>query len=227
MFMTPRGYPVAIPLEPGFGMIARIWKQDPTKDAFYFLKMVEGICDLPSVVGFLSGLGAMFAWTNPFAIAGAVTGGYLLGAAIGAYMIPVPFALLRLAVAWTYFSGFGVLFLASMGLVLWRAGIWGCAGYALGVAAGAVLQYPLVRIPAGRRQIRLAGHPFRDTEFAFLNAYRVLSGRVGLSADESAERTESGGTAWEECLADYATRYPEAVARFLDQETMLRLLLSR
>jgi hypothetical protein len=58
------------------------------------------------------------------------------------------------------------------------------------------------------------GFPLSQAEVNFLNAYRLHADRLGLSRSIEVGEDEIRSGGWQQCLEDYATKYPEAVARF-------------
>ena len=215
MFMTPRGLKIRIEVPMGFTPIARLCKRDSNTDAFRVLKTVEGLECIPAVAGFVgASVGLLYgsAWWH---VAAGLVAGKILGTLLttfGAFVIP---GLVSFATLWSWVSGYGVL------AVIGVASAWILKGweYAAAWIGGLILAHLIldwfVELSRMKYYKNKLGFPFSRSEVNFFNAYRLHADRLGLPwAIEVAEDEIQSGD-WQQCLEDYAAKYPEAVARFV------------
>ncbi|MFQ5464216.1 MAG: hypothetical protein ACE5E5_16510 [Phycisphaerae bacterium] len=215
--MTPRGLKIRLELPWAFTLLGRLWKVDCRTDAFRVLKTCEGIESMPSFLSWLLGLAVAFypgrpEWAIIVAIAGARIAGQLL-MDLGRFDVLRPLGLLWLGTVWSYIAGWGLIHIPAIITLLlvfgWKdAGCW-IAGHVAAVVLAAAIGFYFTK-----RYFRSTGFPFTSSETNFFSAYRLHADRLGLTRDIEVNDDEMETGLWEECLEDYARKYPEAVARF-------------
>lgn len=201
--MTPRGLKVYVECQLAFALIARAWDVDRRTDAFRILKTCEAIEVLPGMLGTLFGGAAVLFPSAPSWLPGAgALGGAGLGWALvrsGLWWIP---PMRQAATVWSYFSGWGLLICATVGLIWWQMGWVAVIAFLIGRLAGAAIDI------------------FADTEGEnFYHAFRFHARRVGASSSISVPDEELLFGQWRLCLLDYAAKWPEAVLRFPADQT--------
>jgi len=227
--MTPRGLKIRLGLDWAFTLIARLWQKDPRTDAFRVLKTVEAIEYVPTVLAFAGSITAALvpSWPIWSVTIGAIAG-TLLGVMLtrsGMFIILRPLGIMMLARAWSYFPGFGELHIVALVVRCLVRGWWLIPAWLVGHAAGAILQMGLEFLFV-KLYHKLTGQPFTPSEINFFYAYMLHADRLGITRDIDVSDSEIEQGKWYACLADYAEKWPEAVARFPltheDWELLLR-----
>jgi len=215
MFKTPRGLEINIDVPTGFALLARLWVRDPKTDAFRVLKTVEGLEHIPSVAGFIGAFIGLWAGSAPWHVAGGLVLGNIFGKLVtmfGAFIVP---GLPTLATWWSWVSGYGLL------IGLGAAFAWFLKGweYATAWIVGSMLAFviSMLFIEPSRMKYYKAkiGVPLGQSEVNFFNAYRLHADRLGLSHSIEIAPDEIQSGKWQDCLEDFAGKYPEAVSRFI------------
>ena len=214
---TPRGLKIRLSLQWTFGLLGRLWKVDRSTDAFRVLKTCEAIDHIPAVLAYACGLAvAVLAPHQSWAIVVARPVAAVLGVLLtqmGAFAVLRPAGILAAGRAWSWISGYGVLFLVAGGVVYAVAGWPGVAFWlAGGIAAffaGETVGARMARARYGRLDDSLT-----SAEVNFFNAYRLHADQLGLTRNLLLEDGEQKSETWLECLVDYAKNYPAAVRRF-------------
>lgn len=219
--MTPRGLKIRLPIEHAFALLARLWRTDRRTDAFRVLKTCEAIEDIPTVMATGAGAAAAFWPASPtYAMPLAIVLGQVFGVLLtqfGVYVIVRPLGLLLAATLFSYIPLWSTLIVQApiVGFIAWKLG-WVPVALWIGAWIGGVIMAWAVRFKLTKwRYNKSGGIILTGSEVNFLNAYRLHADRLNVTRDLSVsdEEIESGG--WETCLMDYAKKYPEAVARFI------------
>jgi len=225
--MTPRGLKIRLELPWAFGLMARLWTNDPRTDAFRVLKTCEAIEEVPSVIAYAAALTAALcaAWP-PWSITLAMLTGAVLGTLLtqfGLFTLIRPLGLLFLGYFWSWISGYGLLLVAGL-VAAWAAQGWqGPLWWFAGIFASFLARHGVDSV-FQFRFYRLLGQPFTAAEVNFFNAYRLHADRLGLARDLQVSDAEIETGDWRECLLDYAVKWPEAVARFPDKHELMRAM---
>lgn len=216
--MTPRGLKIRLDLEWGFSLLNRLWEKDRRTDAFRVLKTCEAIEHIPMLFSVLAGLVAL---VQPKALPGIAVamalvvgrvGGILL-TSFGRFDVLRPVGLVVLGTIWAQVP-FGGSILLGIPLVTGMLASWNRAAYWVAGYVAAVIAQSIADAMLPARQQRLTGQPFTTSEVDFFNAFRLHADRVGVSRDIDVGDEEASSGGWRKCLEDYATKWPEAVARF-------------
>lgn len=228
---TPRGLKIRIPAPSAFTLLARLWKRDRHTDAFRVLKTCEAIESIPDVLSFTLGLAVAIGFRNwVWAIVPARVVASLLGlflTQMGLFGLLRPTGVLALSYLWTWLSGYGLLAAVGIGLTFRVAGAWGAAFWILGGFV-AFLARESAGIWISKRNFQRAGHAATSSEVNFFNAYRLHAHQLGIALRIRLDDAELESDLWRECLADYAAKYPKAVARFDDDtKSVLRDMAAR
>ena len=215
MFMTPRGLKIRIDIPTGFALLARLWKGDPKTDAFCVLKTVEGLESIPSVAGFIGAFIGLLEGSASWHVAVGLIVGKILGALLtmfGVFIIP---GLTTIATWWSWVSGYG-LFLAIGVAYAWFLKGWEyAAAWVIGFVFAYVISMLFIELPRMKFYKTKIGVPLGQSEVNFFNAYRLHAGRLGLSNSVEISEGEIQSEEWQRCLEDFAEKYPNAVARFV------------
>ena len=215
MFTTPRGLEIQLDVPTGFALLARLWARDPKTDAFRVLKTVEALEHIPTVAGFIGALIGLFWGSAAWQVAGGLIEGKILGKLLtmfGAFIFP---GVVTLATWWSWVSGYGLL--VGLGI----ASAWFLKGWEYGIAwiVGLVLGYVISVLFIETIQIKYykdkIGVLIGQAEVNFINAYRLHADRLGLSHSIEIGDDEIQSGKWQDCLEDFAGKYPQAVARFM------------
>jgi hypothetical protein len=215
--MTPRGLKIRLGLDWAFTLIARLWQKDSRTDAFRVLKTVEAIEHVPTVLAFAGSIIAALvpSWPIWSVAIGAIVG-KLIGVLLthsGMFIVLRPLGIMLLARVWSYLPGFGELHIVAMVALCFVRGWWLIPAWLVGHFGGAILRQVLDFLSAMGYH-KLVGQPLTPSEINFFNAYRLHADRLGMTRDIDASDTEIEQGGWYACLADYAEKWPEAVARF-------------
>jgi hypothetical protein len=214
MFMTPRGLKIRIDIPSGFTLLSRLWENDPKTDAFRVLKTSEGLESIPAFAGFIGAFIGVFYGSASWHVAAGLVTGNVLGTLLtmfGAFVIP---GLPTIVTWWSWISGYGLL--TGVGLAsAWVLKGWGfAAAWIAGLFIAFVISNVFIQWPRMMYYKKKVGVPFTQSEINFFNAYRLHADRLGIShsIEVSEDEIQSGG--WQRCLEDFASKYPEAVAKF-------------
>lgn len=214
MFMTPRGLKIRIDIPTGFTLLSRLWENDPKTDAFRVLKTSEGLESIP----FFAGFHRCFHWSvlRLSILACSCWSCHRQRAWYIAYYV------WRICYTWPPHY----CHLVELDVRLWATyRCWPriCLGIE-GVGVCGLDRRSIYRFrnfecihPMAPNDVlqKKVGVPFTQSEINFFNAYRLHADRLGIShsIEVSEDEIQSGG--WQRCLEDFASKYPEAVARFL------------
>ena len=126
-----------------------------------------------------------------------------------------PLGLLLLARIWSHFSYTSIIFYVVLLAVLFVTLGWPIpALWVVGGLAARIVTM-VAEFAWARRFFRLAGAPVTSSEVNFFNAYRLHADQLGLTRNITVPDEEIALGDWQACLADYAAKYPESVARFV------------
>jgi hypothetical protein len=225
--MTPRGLKIRLDLERAFSLLGRLWVKDQRTDAFRVLKTCEAIELIPELLSLCVGLAIAVQlgtssvwWVVPALLGGRIAGFFLI--AFGRIDVLRAPGLLWCSLVWSYVPFHLELMIALVGIPLvlgfhcgWQLGLLWITGCFL-----AVVVQMLLELVVFWRHHRLSGEPITMAETSFFNAYRLHADRLGLPRDITVDDEEVASGIWVACLKDYASKWPEAVARFpVTQET--------
>jgi hypothetical protein len=214
MFMTPRGLKIRLEIPHGFTLIERLRERDPSTDAFRVLKTVEGLETIPKFSTFAFGIVALLVVPNYWYVLGALVLGSLAGKLLTMFGVFVP-PLVLICTGLSWITGFGLFMLLGLAIA-WIVRGWPFAvSWFGGVVAGYVAREFIVEPMRMKYYKNRVDYPLTSSEVNFINAYRFHANRLGVTMGVyvAEEEIESGN--WIESLKDYATKYPQAVARFV------------
>ena len=217
--MTPRGLRIRLQVEWAFALLARLWEKDSKTDAFRVLKTCEAIEDIPTVAAIAAGAIVTFWPGRPlWAIPLATITARLIGLVLTQEGVFIVLDLLRLRFAGLIFSYIPlapslVVHVPLIALIWWRLG-WATVVVWVGGFVGAFVLYWILDFQLVNWRSRQGGVPITSSEVNFFNAYRLHADRLGVTRDVSVSEVELASRAWQDCLMDYAAKYPESVARF-------------
>jgi hypothetical protein len=228
-FMTPRGLLISLEVSEGFSLLTRLWEKDPKTDAFRVLKTCEAIYAIPAVVGFIAGLIAVFFPGCPrWAIAASIAVGWCVGQLLtvfGVFVIIRPTGLLMAGLIWSYipFRTLGQLALLVFLLVKfgWAVPVLWLVGAAVGMGCAGAIEKMVTSWG-----IRKAGVVMTFSGVCFVHAYRIHADRLRVTLDITLSTEEKEGLSWQDCLLDYARKYPKSVARFCSLDTLRASIIS-
>jgi hypothetical protein len=228
-FMTPRGLTISLEVSEAFSLLARLWEKDPKTDAFRVLKTCEAIYAIPAVVGFIAGLVAVFCPGCPrWAIAASIAVGWCVGQLLtvfGLFVIIRPTGLLMAGLIWSYipFRTLGQLALLVFFLVKfgWAVPVLWLVGAAVGMGCAGVIENMVTSWG-----IRKAGVVMTFSEVCFVHAYRIHADRLRVTLDVTLSAEENEGLSWQDCIEDYARKYPKSVGRFCSLDILHASIMS-
>jgi hypothetical protein len=220
---------ISLAVREGFSLLMRLWEKDPKTDAYRVLKTCEAIYAIPAVLGFIAGLIAVFCPGCPrWAIAASIAVGWCVGqllAVFGVFAIIRPTGLLMAGLIWSYIPlrTLGQLLMLLFFLVKfgWTVPVFWIVGVGVGVGFAGVIEDRL-RLWG----TRTFGTPCTMAEWSFVYAYQMHADRLGVTRDTTLSAEEEEGLSWQDCILDYAHKWPKSVARFVPLDILRAGIIS-
>lgn len=207
---TPRGLKIRLPFDYAFALIARLY---PFIDAFKFLKTVEGLALIPSMITFTTGLICFYLKLSVFEIGLYIFIASSIGPLLslfGIYVIP---GLERLGTFYSYISGFGILLILLSVYGYLTVGLLGVVAFFVAkFIAGIVkmaIETILIKIIYAKTELSIT-----LSEIHFFNAYILYAKKLGITTDISVSEEELKKENWMPIFEDLAIKWPEVVSRF-------------
>lgn len=218
-FQTPRGRQIDLSTAEGFLLMGSIWKADNNYDAYSILRMCEAIDNLPQLVSFLSGFVALSfsngsPWIIPIsmAIGSLFAALFLLGSAFVGLNIGFPL-LLPILRLWNRVPE--LVRLVGPPIAIAFASHWmDSILWIVGLIVASVSSLIVMTI-SGKTTYHNTGLLFAQAERCFLIACELCARKAKLDFQslmlKLANKSNDDSHIAEECLSDYANKYPQYV----------------
>ena len=207
---TPKGLKVRLTVAQAFALMSRLY---PNVKPFDILKRTEAIDLLPATMSFITALAFFSAISNlsyiGIAIILASTIGILMNK-FGFYFIP---GIIRLAATYSFFAGFGVLFITAIVYSYIRVGWKGPVVYLAASAFSGIIGWA-EELLFMKRAYSATGFPITGAERSFFNAYRLYAVTFGMTTDISLSDEELDDANWKPVFNDFSQEWPQVAARF-------------
>jgi len=209
---TPRGLKIRLGQAYVFALMARLF---PSIDAFRVLQLTEEVENLASLATFIAGVVAFAARLDPVMV-GVVVGvtcfSFKMSHLFGLFIPPFKL-LLPLSRVYSWFSGYGVFFVALLVFGFFMVGWQGVVAFIVArVTAGWL---------AGGIDLAYAKFVFNKTgivitasERSFFHAYRLSADQVGVTRSLEVAEEEMKPENWQHVYTDLTIKWPVVAARF-------------
>ena len=220
-FKTPRGRQIDLSTTEGFLLMGSIWKVNHNYDAYSILRMCEAIDNLPQLLSFLFGFIAVSFYNDqPWSIPVALTAGSLIGSVflMGSTLVGLNIGfplLLPILKVWNRVPE--ILRLIVPPVIIAITSYWlNSIMWLIGLVSASIASLIIMSI-AGRATYRTTGLLLAQAERCFLLACHLYSIKAKLDFKslmlQLASANDDVVPLAEECLSDYAKKYPQYVMR--------------
>jgi len=207
---TPRGLKVRVTVAQAFALMRRLW---PSVTPFSFLKTVEAIESIPSVLAICAGTFAIVLQERQSLVIFATAMAYAIGVIWRSTSAP-PAALIRLCTTYSYFSGFGAFALGMLYLGYRNGGLLGATSFFVGLFVGWLFRQ-WFEFRQSRRLLSETGQSITQSELSFWLAYRFHAYQIGKSQLFCLEEEELAETNWLPLYTRFCTEWPDVARRFV------------
>ena len=207
---TPRGLKIRLPIDYAFALIARLY---PKVTAFEVLQLTETLENLPSALFFIGSIVSLI-FSLPFHQIFLVS---FIAYTLGTLMNYLGFYSVPLSLFWSkvygLLTGYGIFLLAIVicGLVFssWQA----ILVVAFSRFMASILSWVL-NIYRSRKVLKASGIVLTLSEQHFINAYRLMAQKHGVTMDIDIQPEETEEEFWMPSLEHLADSWPQIVKRF-------------